>query len=257
MNYRVLRPIFGGMQGDPYEYLMNQNRFNVELFEAYFWAMDDAAAPRGEHRGSVLSKLKAFAVNPSHRIEEKHQTAKSLEHVGRLSVTLNDDPGSLALLPEINDNTRDKFCFFATRPYSGKWPTNAALERTLAEELPHFLHWLLEWQPPEDLLENSRMGVKSYFDPDLLGTAQKTEFAYNFLELLRAWIATSWADDVTERTYNPTGLMSDFALHPALAPLVREWKTATVTHCLTTLARQTGSGVTHADTHKRTFRITR
>ena len=257
LNYRVLRPIFGGAQGDPFEYLMNGNRFNVELFHAYFWAMDDAAAPRGDYKYSVLSKLKSFAVNPTHRVEEKNQTAASLEHIGRMSITLNDDPGSLALLPEVNSNTRDKFSFFATQPYSGVWPKNGELERTLETELPHFCAWLLDWTGPDDLLENSRMGVASYFDSSLLDTAQKTEFAYNFLELLNVWKDSSWTDGQTEDVVTPTALMAAFAMHPSLAPLAREWRISTVTHCLTTLARQSGTGVSHADMHRRTFRITK
>ena len=59
-------------------------------------------------------------------------------------VTLNDDPQSIGILPEVNFNTSDKLMFFSSLPYEKQWPERDELESTIERELPFFARWLLD-----------------------------------------------------------------------------------------------------------------
>jgi hypothetical protein len=254
---RIIAPMLGEGYADPFEYLTGRTTFNSELFDNFLWCLNDADSPREGERGSVLSKIKDTVVNPSHQYHQKFGDRAQVDWQGRLLVTLNDDPGSVALLPEVNSNTADKLCFFASRNYAKAWPSNREIESTLEKELPKFCRWLLEWQEPEDVLESSRVGVKSYFDPHVLETSRRQGYAYNFRELLINWVRASWAPEEAEKSLTPTELMAHLTSCEPVAALARDWKVPVVARALTALARDGNSGISYNDGPDRSFTLHR
>lgn len=254
---RIIAPMLGDGYADPFHYLTGRTSFNAELFDHFLWCLNDADSPRDGERGSVLSKIKDTVVNPSHNYHKKFGDPAQVDWLGRLVVTLNDDPGSVALLPEVNSNTHDKLCFFASRPYGRPWPANHVIEATLDKELPAFCRWLLDWAPPADVLENSRVGVASFFDSHVLETSRRQGYAYNFRELLVNWVRASWAPEETEKVCTPTELMAHLNGCDPVAALARDWKVPVVAKALTTLARDAVSGITYNDGRDRSFTIHR
>jgi hypothetical protein len=254
---RIVAPLLGEVYADPFEHLTGRTSFNSELFDSYLWCLNDADSPRDGEKGSVLSKIKDAVVNPSHAYHRKFGDKLQVDWVGRLVVTLNDDPASVALLPEVNSNTADKLCFFASKNYSKEWPTNREIEATLDKELPKFARWLLDWNTPKDLLENSRVGVKSYFDPHVLETSRRQSYSYNFRELIVNWVRMTWGVGELEKTMTPTELMANLTSCDPVAALAREWRVPQAARALTTLARDPNSGVVYNDGSERTFTIHR
>ena len=254
---RIIAPMLGEVYADPFDYLCGRTSFNSELFDAYLWCLNDADSPREGEKGSVLSKIKDTVVNPHHSYHRKFGDRAQVDWLGRLVVTLNDDPASVGLLPEVNSNTVDKLCFFASQTYGKEWPSNKVIETTLDKELPFFCRWLLDWAPPADVIENSRVGVKSYFDPHVLETSRRQGYAYNFRELLQNWVRASWQEALQEKILTPTELMANLNGCEPVAALARDWKVPQAAKALTTLARDGRSGVTYNDGADRSFTIHR
>jgi len=261
LSLRIVAPLLGSRVADPYQYLTGDTQFNDELFESYLWAINDEDAPRSDAaRQKFLARLKASVVNPIHTYHPKFCNKLAVEHCGRLFVTLNDDPASVGLLPEVNSNTADKMSFFASREYGGIWGANTEIEATIAKELPLFAAWLLAWTPPEDILERSRVGVKSYFDPHILEASRQQAYAYNFHELIHSWVRLSgtWTEDGRDSWEgSPTQLMAEVGSCDPLASVAKEWKVSAAAKALTSLARVGDSGVSFVDGSERNFRITK
>jgi hypothetical protein len=254
---KIVAPLLGEVYADPFEHLTQRTSFNAELFDSYLWVLNDADAPRDGEKGSVLSKIKDAVVNPTHNYHRKFGDKTQVDWVGRLVVTLNDDPASVGLLPEVSSNTADKLCFFASQPYAKQWPRGDVIEKTIAKELPAYARWLLDWGAPEDVLENSRVGVKSFFDPHVLETCRRQHFAYNFRELLQNWVRASWAVEESEKTLTPTELMAHLTSCDPVSALARDWKVPVAARALTTLSRDPDSGVVYNDGFERNFTLRR
>lgn len=254
---KVIAPMLGEVYADPFEHLTQRSSFNAELFDSFLWVLNDADSPRDGEKGSVLSKIKDAVVNPTHSYHRKFGDKTQVDWVGRLVVTLNDDPASVGLLPEVNGNTADKLCFFASQPYTKKWPSSNVIEATLHRELPKFARWLLDWTPPAEIVENSRVGVASFFDSTVLETCRRQHYAYNFRELLQNWVRAAWDPSEVEKTVTPTDLMAHLSGCEPVAALARDWKVPVVARALTTLARDSQSGVVYLDGAERSFTIQR
>lgn len=252
---KIVAPLLGETYADPFDYLTGRTTFNSELFESFLWVLNDADSPRDGEKGSVLSKIKDTVVNPTHQSHRKFGDKAQVDWQGRLIVTLNDDPASVGLLPEVNSNTADKLCFFASQAYGKAFPPNHVIESTLDKELPKFARWLLTWKPPEDVVENSRVGVHSYFDPHVLETSRRQSYSYNFRELLQNWVRASWAAEEVSKVLTPTELMAHLNSCDPVSALARDWKVPVAARALTTLARDERSGVTYNGGNDRSFTI--
>jgi hypothetical protein len=58
------------------------------------------------------------------------------------------------------------------------------LSAILEKELPYFLRWLLEWEPPPEVLRDVRYGYVAYHEPSLLDQAHQSNKVAPFKELL-------------------------------------------------------------------------
>lgn len=259
---RIVAPLLGGRVANPFDYFTGDTNFNDDLFEAGLWAINDEESPRNEGvRQKFLSRVKASVVNPSHTYHPKFCSRISIDWTGRVFSTLNNDPASVGLLPEVCDNTQDKMHFFASREYSGVWDESHIIEERLEKELPLFARWLLStYTPPRDILIPSRMGMKSYFDPVILDLSRQQVHAYNLIELLAVWVKLEsyWTAEVKEWLGTPTDLLAQFSANDILAPLLRDWNVQKIAKSLTTLAKLKDSGVEFSDsTNERTFKLIR
>lgn len=243
LGLRVISPLLGNNFADPYPWLRGQTSFNAELFHSYLWVLNDVDSPKDGERHTLLSRVKDLVVNPSHHYNVKFGAQGQMDWTGRLFATLNDDPASVGLLPEVNSNTQDKLMFFRSQPYPGEWPANVVVEATLKKELPFFARWLLDWSAPKAVKEGSRVGVVSYFDPSIDEHSRQQTSAYSFAELLDTWIACSWEEEQLERKGNPTTLMGELNNCVAIQAMAREWKITQIAKALTTLARSSDSRV--------------
>jgi hypothetical protein len=260
---RIICPMLGNRMANPYDVLMGESSFTDDLFSNILLAINDEDAPTSEaDRQHLTTKVKSLVVNPIQTYHAKFKSKQQIDWYGRLFVTLNEDPGSVGILPEVNANTEDKMMYFASQEYKGVWPQSEVLEKTIATELPYFAHWLLyDYKENPEVLSNDRFGVKSYFDPSILNHAKQQLRAHDLSELLAVWFRLQ--EDTTqtpslEWVGTPTQLLAELSTHDTLQSVVREWTVYKVSHALTHLARQANSGITYdKESSVRQFRILR
>jgi hypothetical protein len=258
--YRMLAPSLGGRVVNPYDFFTKKTDFTDELFGSALWAINDEESPDERSKLAMQAKLKSCVVNPEQTYHPKFRTKLSLPWQGRIVVTLNNGPTSVGMLPEINDETRDKLMFFATRAFDGVFPEEQILEAQIAAELPKFLSWLLKWKAPEAVTKGAltRMGVQSYFDPGLLFLSQQQAYFFTFCELLAVWAEAAPTFTGPTWTGNPTRLAAEMHLVDSIKDLVREFPVEKIAKALTALARIGGLGVESADGNQgRMFRLTK
>jgi hypothetical protein len=208
----------------------------------------------------MLAKIKGAVVNIIQSHLAKFNSPVAVEWVGRILMTLNDDAGSVGLLPEVCGNSSDKICFFKSQPYAGKWPDMEQTEATITQTLPLFAHWLLNvYQPPATIMNDPRCGVDSFYDPDILELSNHQTYSTNLSELIDVWkeFDSYWAADNknTEFVGTPTALLSALQSCPAITDVARKWTQQTVAKSLTSLAKQGNSGVSFNSINGREFKI--
>lgn len=258
---KIVAPLLGHRFANPYDYLVGDTPFTDDLFECFLWLINDEESPRSEQaRQKFLSRLKASVVNPVHTYHPKFCARVPVEWVGRLGVTLNDDPHSVGMLPEVNSNTEDKMMFFASQPYEGVWGTNSEIESAISEELPAFARWVLDYSDAPHVLEPGRMGVRSYYDPVVLGLSRQQAGAHNVRELLTMWmrVAVTWENpDKVDWVGTATQLLAEMSTCDTISSIVRDYRVSQIANSLTAIARVPGSGVEYVEGADRTYRITR
>jgi hypothetical protein len=170
----LITKMLGGRSAKPYQYMTGGTQFNSELFHAeHLMIEDETASFELRVRRNLAANLKGFVVNESQRCHPKNRPALTLLPYWRVSITLNDEPESLMVLPPIDDSLQDKMMMFRAYKAEMPMPTEtleqwAAFMQVIDAELPHFIHYILhEWKIPADMKCN-RYGVTHYHHPELL-----------------------------------------------------------------------------------------
>ena len=135
LNKAILGQLMGGRQ-DAGSYLLGGDKFNEALFSAALWNMDDDIAPDDPKQHAQFSQMvKRIVANDSFTYRAMYQSGEDMQWIGRIVVTMNDDPESLRMLPATDQNILDKIMLLKTKtPTVQKWPS----DEEIAAELPSF-----------------------------------------------------------------------------------------------------------------------
>jgi hypothetical protein len=169
--------ILGGRVAKPYRYMSGHTDFNGELFGAeHLMVEDEAPSTDLRSRRALGAHIKAFTVNETQSCHVKNRQALTLAPFWRVSISVNDEPENLMILPPIsdseNDSLGDKIILLRANLAEMPMPTETLEQRErfwqiLVSELPAFLHFLLEWELPQGI-RHPRYGMKTWHHPELL-----------------------------------------------------------------------------------------
>ena len=197
-NSVILGGLFGGGIKAS-EYLTGKDDWTDHLFEFGAWLVDDEAptASNAMHT-AFTARLKEHIANDTFLIKGKYMKAGRAYWRGRISCTLNDDPVSMRLLPDLDMSIKDKLMLFKCNDgYPFTWGT----KKVVQGELPAFARWLLDYELPPELME-VRFGVKAYVNRDLEGLAKADSRYSHIIELLSLYRKTlkddSWEGTCSE-----------------------------------------------------------
>jgi hypothetical protein len=191
----LLTTLFGGRSARAYIYMSGESRFNEDLMEAEHLVIEDESSSYDmrtrKHFGAMIKNIVA---NKKRRFEAKFQPSIKATPMQRLSISVNDEPEHLLVLPPFDPSLDDKMILFRVNKTEMPMPTGTPVEKDLfwkqlVSELPAFVHYLLrEWEIPEDL-KCSRYGVRHYHNPGLLGDMKINSPEDTLLEIidLRLW----------------------------------------------------------------------
>lgn len=160
--------LLGGRAAKPYQYMAGETTFNRELFGAEHLMIEDVVASTDiRSRRNFGSRIKEFTVNELQVNHGKCRDGINVLPLWRVTLTVNDEPEDLMVLPPMIDSVADKFILLKVG--QGQFPVETeAFRLVIDNELKHYLHWLHnEWVMP-DAIRSRRFGIKSFQHPDLL-----------------------------------------------------------------------------------------
>lgn len=184
LNTLLLSRLFGGHRRAA-NFLLARDNWNGDLFEAGLWSLDDEVGEAD--RSQFSARLKEFVANYDFRYSEKFRKGGKIIWKGRLVSTLNDDPISLQILPDLDMNLLDKIMIFKVTKVKDVEFTKEQIAE-LEAGLPFLARYLYHYEIPEDLAVNPRFGVRSFIHPDIHEKAMMSSSSSMVGELVRFFI---------------------------------------------------------------------
>jgi hypothetical protein len=222
LSARIIGDMMGGSQ-EATSYMLGSTGFNEELFYHPVWTVDDAVASSDPKRHSSYSQMvKKFVANPYQEFHPKFKKAVSFRFNGRLIVTMNSDPVSIGMLPNIEQSILDKLVILkADKPGT----SFAGAETKVRQELPAFCDFVANWVTPEWLQtkpdECARFGHDSWQHPDLLSTARDSSPTAGLMELLIKWRPLFFCKNAdSEWTGTASDLMVELKMTESISSIV-------------------------------------
>lgn len=170
---QIITGLLGGRSADPGPYLFGRTDFNGEMFAAEHLMMEDpASSTKTVDRIYFGEMLKQLVVNDNQRLHDKRETAVTVSPFFRVTISINDDPDKMRVLPLLTPDFKDKVHLFMVSPHPLPMPTNTLDERQafrakVTSELPAYAWWLLNVFQVSDRLRSARFGVKEWHHPTL------------------------------------------------------------------------------------------
>ena len=185
LSNRVISALVGGF-ADASDYMSGGTSFNKELGGKAAWVIDDtvsAASFQDQRKATEL--IKKGVANPRIEYHAKHVDAINIPWAGRIIMSLNMDPNSLSVIPALDSSNRDKImALLISKSSRSKFPPNHVVEQTIAEELPYFAKFLIDFIPPKAVVGSPRFGVVSFIDPLIASAAYDNSSRSSIAELV-------------------------------------------------------------------------
>lgn len=218
---KLITELFGGRAASPYQYMIGLTPFNAHTFTAEHLVIEDEAASSDiRTRRTFGAHLKVVTANEHQSCHAKNRQPVTLTPFWRLSITVNDEPENLMVLPPIDDSLEDKLILLRARRETMPMPTESSEERqvfwqALIGELPAFVAFLLAWEIPA-ALRSARFGVRHFHHPDLLQAIDDLAPERRLLDLIDAELfsgplADAWEGKAEQLEKRLTGSESSSA----------------------------------------------
>lgn len=171
----IITLLLGGRQAKSYRYMAGETPFNRDLFSAEHQRIEDDQ-PFKDYKSRVKmgDAMKNVSATISGSCHGKNREAISLNRFWRLTVSVNDSPDNLEILPPFDDALLDKIILLhcAKRPMPMPAGTDEEKERfmdQLKAELPAYVYWLKNgYSMPAHMVDNSRYGIGAFFHPYIM-----------------------------------------------------------------------------------------
>lgn len=190
---QLVTAILGGRSERAYSHFASETGFNGELFHSEHLVLEDELASRDmRSRRRFGQALKAAVANTVQRCRRMRCEGVGLRPFWRITLSLNDSPEDLLVLPPLDEGIRDKVMLLVVNhgppPRPIRSPEDrAALWSALTDELPGFLADLESWEIPQEI-QDERYGVTQFHHPRILVALRELASEFRFLEIVDAVI---------------------------------------------------------------------
>lgn len=187
----IITLLLGGRSAKPFRYMSGKTPFNSDLFAAeHLMIEDESASTDIRIRRELGARIKDLTVCEVQSCHAKGRPALSLRPFWRVSISLNDEPENLMILPPMDETLADKMHLLKVHKREMPMRTDTADGRSkfwtaITAELPAFVHHLLNWEIPEHIRDD-RFGVKEFHHPDLLSAIDDLAPETRLLSLIDA-----------------------------------------------------------------------
>jgi hypothetical protein len=197
---QLVTAILGGRSERAYSHFASETGFNGELFHSEHLVLEDELASRDmRSRRRFGQALKAAVANTVQRCRRMRCEGVGLRPFWRITLSLNDSPEDLLVLPPLDDGIRDKMILLVVNhgppPRPIRCPEDrVALWSALTDELPAFLAHLEAWSIPP-AIQDERYGVAQFHHPKILVALRELASEFRFLEIVDAVLFGDLAED--------------------------------------------------------------
>ncbi len=226
----IIRECLGGRSANPYSYMAGRTDFNADLFWAECLMFgDEISSTDIRTRLKFGANIKQFTVNSEQRCHAKGRDALTLNPFWRITMSLNEEPENLMVLPPLDEHIADKIILVrARRPAlfdSQKWSTDRSQNwARIVDSLPGFLAHLEALQIPQNLT-SSRFGIREYHNPELLLRLGQISPEQRLLELIDEEIFGAYPDSKNvPRTWEGKASRLEFTLTREGVPVAQSCK---------------------------------
>lgn len=171
---RVLGALMGDIPSDAASHLVEGLPWTDQVAQSPIMFIDDTLAtgnPASLNRFSNM--LKKYTSSATLNYNAKYKQTGQIPWYGRVVIACNVDSESLRILPNMDMSNREKVSLFKTSDHKMDFPVKEKTEKLIADQLPFFARFLLDWNMPEELKPTERrFGVRHYHHPDLVNEAQ-------------------------------------------------------------------------------------
>ena len=187
---QLITPLVGGRASKPYPWMTGKTAFNSDVFKGEHLIIEDEYGSTDiRSRRQFGANLKQVTANEEQHFHQKGIEAMVVKPFWRLSISVNDEPENLAVLPVLDESVKDKIMLF--RCTKANMPMSTATDeqreefaRIIKRQLPCYLDYLLnDFVIPVEL-QDQRFGIKHYHDPEILGSINEMSPEEQLLEIL-------------------------------------------------------------------------
>ena len=213
----IITALLGGRKADPFSHMEGGTSFNGELVEVEHWMVaDQQSSTKHADKQRLKACIKQTAVNATMHVNAKFGKPINIECYRRLTISLNDHPEALRVLPSLSRDLEDKLMILQVLPglqfgdnqsfgsYQQWWTA-------IKSELPAFVHYILTGHTIDRDHGDQRYGIKSYKNPEILRIIADESQEVRFLEMIdqcvfqarnTEWVGTS--HELFRELYSPS-----------------------------------------------------
>jgi Bifunctional DNA primase/polymerase, N-terminal len=204
----LVTQLLGGRCAKCAQFFQDRTIYNGELFEAeHLMLEDEQASTHHAARMALGVKIKEITANRYNACHPKFRPITTLNPAWHLTISLNDRPERLHILPPFTEDIADKIILLRASYHEMPMPVataedQAAFWQMLMSELPAFLDWLLNQFVIEK--PTGRFGLWIFQHPELLEALAELSQGVHLLELVEVAAVHVWG--MTETEWEGTGL---------------------------------------------------
>jgi hypothetical protein len=183
-----------------HRYFLGHTQFNADLFESEHLIIEDNyCSKRISDRQRLGALLKEHCVGvTTASFHRKGRDAFNIRPWWRISITVNDDPEAMMILPPLDDHIADKIMLLRASRSTFPMPVQTSAERDafmkkLRSEIPAFLHFLLHEMSKAEEFADSRYNVKTFHHPDLAAALNELSPEADLLSFIDTVFAADFA----------------------------------------------------------------
>jgi hypothetical protein len=216
----IIAKMVGGFRDASSFMLGTDSGFTAPYMEVPLLTVNDEHAVADERSHTRYSSVvKKLVANKEFLYNQKFEKAGNVKWCGRVVITLNEDPRSLRLLPDLEISMLDKVMLFKLSEIRKDFFDG--FTKRIEHELPYFCNWLLRWRAPESVLGGVRFGVKSYLHKDLHLAATQSGAGNAFYEILTMFLRNTSEDYTATWEGTTAQLLSEMVKEESTRPLVQ------------------------------------
>jgi len=196
-QHLIVTPCLAGREADAERAFLRGNDFNANLYKAEHLFLDDCQCST-----SIKDRLAFGTILKTHTVgaTTKGLHAKGRDEINvspwwRITITLNDSPEAMMVLPPLNEDIADKVILLRASRFDFPEPMQSSDDKErfaakLRSEIPAFLHWLLnEYEIPEKYADPRRCNIMSYHHPELKENLESLSPERELLEIIDSVLA--------------------------------------------------------------------